>query len=255
MRFGIIGGSGFCEAGEEALESRRVATPYGEAQVEILCLGDEEIAFLPRHGKEHTIAPHRINYRANIAALKNLGVSNVLASASAGSLSPNMAPGELALLTQFLDFTWGREMTFSAEGEVKHIDVTEPYCPSLRQSLWTRALSKGLSIHPEAVYVCTQGPRFETPAEIEMFRRLGGDLVGMTGVPEVVLAREAGLCYAALAVITNWAAGMAERPLSHEEFSGLAKERMEIVRELFCAVISAYEKTDCPCCRPGEEDN
>ncbi|NIM04129.1 MAG: S-methyl-5'-thioinosine phosphorylase [Armatimonadetes bacterium] len=254
MRFAIIGGSGFYDAGEEVLGTRTISTPYGEVQLDILKTGEEEVAFLPRHGKEHTVAPHRINYRANIAALKSLGVENILASAAVGSLNSEMKPGEIVLPTQFLDFTWGRASTFSEEGEVRHIDVSEPYCPSLRHSLLMCALSKDLVVHPEATYVCSQGPRFETPAEITMFRRLGGDLAGMTGVPEVVLAREAGICYAAVAVVTNWAAGTAEEPLSHEDFSALAEERMAIVRELFYALIGTYDKTDCPCCRPTQTE-
>jgi len=254
MRFAIIGGSGFCESGQELLQTRKVSTPYGEAEVGILKAGEEEVAFVARHGKGHTIAPHRVNYRANIAALKSLGVSNILASATAGSLNPNLMPGELVLVTQFLDFTWGRESTFCAEGEVKHVDLTVPYCPALRHNLMLCALSKELVIHPEATYVCTQGPRFETPAEIEMFRQLGGDLVGMTGVPEVVLAREAEICYAAAALTTNWAAGIAEKPLSHEEFSAFTKEKIGVMRELFLAVIGEYKETECPCCRPAKKE-
>jgi len=234
------------------VETRRVSTPYGEAEVEILRPGEEEIAFLARHGKNHTLPPHKVNYRANIAALKALGVSNTLASATVGSLNPQIVPGKLALLTQFLDFTWGRGTTFCEEGEVKHVDVSDPYCPSLRRALLECAAKQGLLLHPQATYVCTQGPRFETPAEIEMFRRLGGDLVGMTGVPEVVLAREAGICYAAIALVTNWAAGFGEKPLSHEEFSALSREHIPLVRELFFSLIAAYPESDCPCRRPAQ---
>ncbi len=251
MRFAIIGGSGFYETGKEAVETRRVSTPYGEAEVEIFRVGKEEVAFLARHGKEHNLAPHKINYRANIAALKSLGVSHILASATVGSLTSGIRPGEFALPTQFLDFTWGRAATFFDEGEVKHVDVSEPYCPSLRATLLKCAQERGLSLHPEATYVCTQGPRFETPAEIEMFRRLGGDLVGMTGVPEVVLAREAGICYAAVALVTNWAAGFQGR-LSHETFASYSKTRLPLVRDLFFAVIADYSETECTTCRPTE---
>jgi 5'-methylthioadenosine phosphorylase len=246
MRFGIIGGTGFYQAGEG--ETRVIATPYGEAEVDILKLGGEEVAFLPRHGKRHSIAPHRINYRANIAALSRLGVENILATATVGSLNLELEPGQLALLTQFLDFTWGRESTFIEENTVKHVDVTEPYCPSLRSALLRAGIPQGVTLRSQATYVCTQGPRFETPAEIEMFRRLGGDLVGMTGVPEVVLAREAGLCYTAVALITNLAAGLTKgEPLSHENFSELSKKQMAFVRDLFFSVIPNYATTDCSC--------
>jgi 5'-methylthioadenosine phosphorylase len=246
MRFGIIGGTGFYQAGEG--ETRRVATPFGETEVDILKLGDEEVAFLPRHGKDHSIAPHKINYRANIAALGSLGVENILATATVGSLNLDLEPGQMVLLTQFLDFTWGRESTFFEEGTVKHVDVTEPYCPSLRQALLRNGISRDIILRSQATYVCTQGPRFETPAEIEMFRRLGGDLVGMTGVPEVVLARESGICYAAVALVTNLAAGMTRgESLSHKNFSELSKKQMGLVREIFFSIIPNYATTDCSC--------
>lgn len=249
MRFAIIGGTGFYEASEKEPESRSIATDYGEVTVDLIKVGEETAVFLPRHGREHSIAPHRINYRANMAALRELGVENVLASAAVGSLNKTMAPGELALPTQFIDFTHGREGTFFDGEEVRHQDMTEPYCPSLREALVNCALAKGLVVHPEAVYVCTQGPRFETPAEIEMFRRAGGDLVGMTGVPEVVLARELGLCYASLALIANWAAGIGEGPVSHAEVSSLVRERISVIRDLFFTVISAYDKAS-----PGDDE-
>jgi 5'-methylthioadenosine phosphorylase len=251
MRFAIIGGSGFYDAGETGSETRHVTTRYGDVAVDVLHLGDEDVLFLPRHGREHTIAPHLINYRANIAALKELGVSNILASATVGAMNPNILPGKLAIPVQFLDFTHGRASTFFDEGEVKHVDVTEPYCPHLREALLNAAAARGLTLYPKATYVCTQGPRFETPAEIGMYKRMGGDLVGMTGVPEVVLAREAGICYATLALATNWAAGMADKVLSHEEWQ---KQRKHIatVREIFFAVIASFADEDCRCCRPFE---
>jgi len=245
MRFGIIGGSGFYQAGDGV--TRRITTPYGEAEVDILKLEEEEIAFLPRHGKTHNLAPHKINYRANIAALGSLGVENILATATVGSLNLELEPGRMALLTQFLDFTWGRESTFFEENTVKHVDVTEPYCPNLRQALLRAGIAQGIALSTQATYVCTQGPRFETPAEIEMFRRLGGDLVGMTGVPEVVLARESGMCYAAVALVTNLAAGMTEKKLSHEAFSEFREKYTAVIREIFFSVIPNYATTDCSC--------
>jgi 5'-methylthioadenosine phosphorylase len=245
MRFGIIGGSGFYQAGEG--ETRVITTPYGEAEVDILKLGEEEVAFLPRHGKTHHLAPHKINYRANIAALSSLGVENILATATVGSLNLNLEPGMMTLLTQFLDFTWGREATFFEENTVKHVDVSEPYCPGLRSALLRAGIAQGGALRSQATYVCTQGPRFETPAEIEMFRRLGGDLVGMTGVPEVVLAREAGMCYAAIALVTNLAAGMTAKKLSHEAFTGIRDKYTATIREIFFSVIPNYATTDCSC--------
>jgi len=247
MRFAIIGGTGFYEAGGPDTESVQLSTAYGEVEVDIFRAGNEEVAFLTRHGKKHGIAPHLINYRANIAALKSLGVENILASATVGSLNPRIIPGKFALPTQFLDFTHGRAATFFDQEVVKHVDVTEPYCPSLRPALIELAMEGNIVLHPGATYVCTQGPRFETPAEIEMFRRLGGDLAGMTGVPEVVLAREANICYATVALVTNWAAGMAGKSISHVECSEFGKEHIPIMRELFLKLIAAYPKNDCAC--------
>jgi 5'-methylthioadenosine phosphorylase len=174
-------------------------------------------------------------------------VENILASATVGSLNPRIIPGKFALPAQFLDFTHGRAATFFDQEVVKHVDVTEPYCPSLRPALIELAREGNIVLHPGATYVCTQGPRFETPAEIEMFRRLGGDLAGMTGVPEVVLAREANICYATVALVTNWAAGMAGKSISHVECSEFGKEHIPIMRELFLKLIAIYPKNDCTC--------
>ncbi len=268
MRFGIIGGTGFDSCigrdlfrGREsapredrapATETRPVETPFGPAAVEVGLIAGEEVAFIARHGPQHTIPPHLVNYRANIAALKGLGVRCVLASAAVGSLNPSMQPGEFALPTQFLDFTRGRaETLFAGTGEVRHVDMTVPYCPQLRAELEQAGRFLGQGLHPAAVYVCTQGPRFETPAEIEMFRRLGGDLVGMTGVPEAPLAREAGLCYAALAVITNWAAGMSQEPLDEQDISARVREHMATVKLIFTRVIEAWRDRPCDSCAPS----
>jgi 5'-methylthioadenosine phosphorylase len=251
MRFAIIGGSGFYTTGEQGAESRCVTTKYGAVDIDIFHLGDEEVAFLPRHGKEHTIAPHLINYRANIAALKSLGVTNILAALTVGSLNPNLLPSKLVLATQFMDFTWGRASTFFDEGVVKHVDVTDPYCPILRRVLLDCAEKRGVMLYPEATYVCTQGPRFETPAEIKIYQRFGGDIVGMTGVPEVVLAREAGICYAAVALVTNWAAGMAGKPLSHAEWED-TRQHVSTIRELFFDLIPNFTDADCTCRREIE---
>lgn len=258
MRFGIIGGTGFC-AMEEGVETREVATDYGAAAVDIVRVGAEEVAFIARHGRcaacerGHTVPPHLVNYRANIAALKSLGVTRVLASAAVGSLNQSIQPGEFALPAQFIDFTHGRASTFfDTVGEVRHVDMTEPYCPMLREELERAGRFLGQGLHASVVYVCTQGPRFETPAEIEMFQRLDGDLVGMTGVPEAPLAREAGLCYACLAVVTNWAAGMAQEPLDHQDISARMSEQMAAVKRIFTRVIETWHERPCANCRLPE---
>ncbi len=237
MDWAFIGGTGFYEVGGETTP-QVVATPYGEAAVFTVKVAQQEVAFLPRHGAGHGIPPHLVNYRANIWALRSLGVRRILATAAVGSLNPGLTPGSFVVLTQFLDFTKGRPSTFFQPGdEVVHTDMTDPYCPALRAALVACARPLGERLHPAGTYVCTEGPRFESAAEIAMYGRLGGDLVGMTGVPEVVLAREAGLCYASLAIVTNWAAGIGGRPLSHGEVVEMMGRQIADVRALFAEVI------------------
>jgi 5'-methylthioadenosine phosphorylase len=218
-RLAIIGGTGLYEFGLATLnEKRPVDTKYGRVGISIYSSkSGKEFAFLPRHGEGHGLAPHKINYRANIMALKQIGVERIIGICSAGSLHKDIKPGDLVLVDQFLDFTKCRPETFFEDGgEVVHTDVTEPYCPEMRRSI-SFVPTKGIRLHKKGTYVCTQGPRFETAAEIRMFAALGGDVVGMTGVPECVLARELGMCYACIAVVTNYAAGIGNQPVSHEE--------------------------------------
>jgi 5'-methylthioadenosine phosphorylase len=254
MRFGIIGGTGFYSIGGDS-DERIVNTPYGQVAVHVTSLGDQDIAFIPRHGRDHVIPPHLVNYRANIAALKSLGVRRVLASAAVGSLNAIMQPGDFVLPVQFLDFTRARRSTFyDGAGEVRHIDVTTPYCPMLRDALQRVGAFLGGDLHPAAVYVCTEGPRFETPAEIEMFRRLGGDIVGMTGVPEAPLAREAGICYATVAVVVNWAAGLGEGRIEQRVVESRTAEQIATVRRLFEGVIESWQEQPCLTCAPQDAD-
>ncbi len=206
-RTAVIAGSG----GERALPGYRqetVDTPYGQALV--FRATEEDPIFLSRHGPEHDLPPHRINYRANISALRLLGVDRVLATFTVGSLVEEVAPGDVVLPDQVLDFSSGRAATFFEGGEagVEHAEFTEPFCSSLRAALVRAAGAGGLAVRPAATYVCTNGPRLETAAEVRMYAMLGGDVVGMTAMPEVVLAREAGLHYAGIAVSVNWAAGL-----------------------------------------------
>jgi 5'-methylthioadenosine phosphorylase len=246
--FGIIGGTGFYAAGEKG-SRRLVATPYGEVQVELVQVEGQEVVFIPRHSFDHSIPPHRVNYRGNIAALRELGASCVLASAAVGSMNEDLPPGALSLLTQFIDFTHARPATFydGEEGRVVHVDVTDPYCPDLRKELMEAAGALGETLNPEAVYVCTEGPRFETPAEIHMFRQLGGEVVGMTNCPEVALAREAGICYAAVALVTNWAAGVSSKPIEHGKVAAFMEGNVARVQKLFYHTIAAHLETKCLC--------
>lgn len=178
-----------------------------------------ELIFLRRHGKGHGIPPHLINYRANIWALHQAGIKKIIATGAVGSLVPEYRLGDFVLVDQFIDFTKSRVQTFYEGGErgVLHTDLSEPYCRDLQKIITEAAQGQGLTLKRNATYVCTEGPRFETPAEINMFKLLGAHLVGMTSVPEVVLARELGICYATIALVTNEAAGISKHPLTHEE--------------------------------------
>jgi len=257
LKLGIIGGSGVYDPYmiKNAVETR-VETPYGMIIPLTGWVGGREVVFLPRHGAGHSLPPHRINYQANIWGLRALGVERIIATAAVGSLNEKMSPGDLVVIDQFIDFTKNRRHTFF-EGDraagVVHVDCTEPYCPEVRKTLVTVAGELNISCHEQGVYVCTEGPRFETPAEIAMFKRLGGDLVGMTGFPEAVLAREAGMCYAAVGMVTNFAAGMAGEPLTHEEVLAVMAENTGTIQKLLAKTLARIsENRRCFCRRAGQ---
>ena len=239
----IIGGTGLTKLeGLEITNRQTLKTPYGETSSPIIhgnyC--GKSIIFLARHGESHTIPPHKINYRANIWSLKELGVKNVIAIAAVGGINPKMQSQHLVIPDQIIDYTAGREHTFFAEKEVKHIDFTNPYCEKLRTKLLTA--SKQITdlktkIHESGVYGATQGPRLETAAEINRMERDGCDIVGMTGMPEAALARELELCYACCAIVVNPAAGRGSAEITMAEIESNLKEGVVYVRELLAAVI------------------
>lgn len=242
MALAIIGGTGL-EKMAGNLDERRddtVETAYGEATLVRGLLDGGDIIFLARHGIRHDIAPHNINYRANIQALKDAGATHIMAAAAVGSMKPEISPGDFVLLDQFIDFTQARASTFSGNGNpLRHVDMTEPYDGTLRRLLLNAATEKGVDLHKNGTYVCTEGPRFETPAEINMFRTLGGDVVGMTGVPEVVLANEARIPYAAVAVATNYAAGMSGHNLTYDECAGEMEKWLATLMDVFVRAAKA----------------
>jgi len=210
--YAIIGGSGLAKLSALEVPRRRVMrTPYGEPSGALTfgALAGHEVVFLARHGYAHTIAPHEINYRANLWALKELQVEGVFALASVGGIRDDLGPGTLVVPDQILDYTHSRAATFfeGSGSAVTHVDFTQPYAPSMRARLLRAASIVGDYVADGGVYACTQGPRLETAAEINRLQRDGADLVGMTGMPEAVLARELDLPYAALAVVVNHAAG------------------------------------------------
>ncbi len=259
MKYAIIGGTGVYDPKLlDNLYVRDITTPYGEVSVRVGTYQGEEIVFLARHGKAHSIPPHKINYRANIYALKYLGVERIIATNAVGSVNRMMRPGHFVIIDQFLDFTKTREHTFFDGGSnpVVHTDVTDPYCPELREVLMKEGERLDLHIHSRGCYACFEGPRYESGAEIKMVSMLGGDLVGMTNVPEVVLAREAGMCYGTICMVTNMGAGISDNPLTHEEVVEVMSENIENVRDLaLMAILRIAKASTCLCsvgCHPLE---
>jgi len=248
VKIAIIGGTGVYDP--EILtdiREERIATPYGPVKAVIGNYRSREIAFMARHGIDHSTPPHLVNYRGNISALKDLGVKNIFATAAVGSLNTDMGPGQFVFVDQFLDFTKGRPSTFVEKGVV-HLDMTDPYCSRLRGLLADTAGKLALEYHGAGVYVCTEGPRFETAAEVRMLRQLGGDVVGMTSVPEVVLAREAEICYATIAMVTNFAAGISPNKLTHQEVLDVMAQNSANLRQLIMQAVSELDPDeDCPC--------
>lgn len=250
-RLALIGGTGVYDPHMlGSVRDETVSTPYGVVDISLGTFQGVEVVFMQRHGRGHTIPPHMVNYRGNIWALKELGVTKVVATAAVGSMNDAMKPGHFVLLDQFIDFTKNRSFTFfdGEGGLVVHTDFTEPYCGSMRKVIQEAAAELDLELHPKGCYVCVEGPRFETPAEITAYRRLGGDVVGMTNVPEVVLAREAGLCYAVVATVTNLAAGISSAPISHTEVDEVMEKASENLRSLLKAVFGKLDpESSCSC--------
>jgi len=242
---GIIGGTGVYEITEHGhdVEKKSMKTPFGSApEISLFTLHDKEVAFIPRHAAGHDYPPHMINYRANIWALKKLGVKQILATNAVGSLQESVGPGDLVIPHDFLDFTKLRPGTFYDDRTV-HIDITEPYCPLLRKNL----ISSG-KVVDQGVYVCTEGPRFETAAEIKMFSILGGTLVGMTGIPEAILARELEMCYASICLVSNYAASISPNKLTLDEVFEIMDEcKLELVDLMDSAIKNVPYDAECPC--------
>lgn len=238
----MIGGTGLSEfAGVQWSATHQPETPYGESSGPIKegVYNGHRFFFLARHGSDHSIAPHKINYRANIAALKSLGVTHILAVNAVGGLAPSMGPDTLAIPDQIIDYTVSRESSFydGIAGPLDHIDFTDPYDPIVRLALLQAADSCGLACEDGGVYGCTQGPRLETAAEIRRLKQDGCDLVGMTGMPEACLAREAQIQYASICAVVNWGAGLTDSPISMEEIGEVVALGMSNVRAILIAAL------------------
>jgi len=241
-RVAIIGGTGLTSLKNLEITGREVLhTPYGEPSGPVTygVIGDTEVMFLARHGYGHTIPPHKVNYRANIWALKESGADQVIAVNAVGGIRPDMKPARLVFPDQIIDYTWGRVNTYFEEGltHVTHIDFTEPYDEPLRQALIAAARKLALNAVEEGTYGATQGPRLETIAEVDRLERDGCDIVGMTGMPEAALARELGMTYACCAVVANMGAGRGEGHITMEEIEHHLTDGMEGVRTLLETVV------------------
>ena len=253
---GIFGGTGIYDSGM-LQDSKEITmdTPYGETS-DSITIGNfhgTDIAFMPRHGRKHTIPPHMINYRANIWAFKELGVKRIIAPSAVGSLKENFQPGNFALPTQFLDFTKSRETSFSENGRVIHISVADPFCPELQKVILNVAKKQEIKIHQDCTYVCIEGPRFSTKAESRFFRTTGADIIGMTLVPECQLAREAQICYVSLSTVTDYDV-WAEKPVTAKEVMETLAKNVEMTKKLLTFVIDQIpEVKSCSCEKALEE--
>jgi 5'-methylthioadenosine phosphorylase len=247
---GIFGGTGIYDSGllEDSKEIS-IDTPYGKTSdsITIGTFKDRKIAFMPRHGKKHTIPPHMINYKANIFAFKELGIKRIIAQSAVGSLKEEIAPGHFAIPSQFLDFTKSRNGSFSNDGRVIHISVADPFCPELQQSIFKIIKNQNLTFHKDCTYVCIEGPRFSTKAESKFFRTTGADIIGMTLIPECQLAREAQICYASISTVTDYDV-WAEKPVTAKEVLETLSKNVESTKNLLTYLIEDIPKTrGCTC--------
>ncbi len=249
---GVIGGSGLYEIENlEVLEERLVKTPYGEPSAPF-CIAKYEgqtLAFLPRHGLRHNIHPHRVNYRANLWAMRELGVERIFSVCATGGITGDMTPGALVILDQVIDWSQGtRASTFYGDDKVVHVDFTEPFCPELRGALLPASRDLAIETKDGGTYLCVNGPRLESRAEIEFFKGAGAHVVGMTGMPEAALARELEICYSSLAVVTNRAAGITGLKLTTTEVVDTMQQATQSIQGLIKSALSHIPpKRACRC--------
>jgi len=243
----VIGGSGIKSIlrGEQKI----IGTPYGPMPG--LTIGEVDgraTVFLPRHGEAHTSPPHRVNYRANIWGLKSIGVERIIATNAVGAIDPELSPGEIVVPSDLIDMTKSRVATFYDGPPVTHIDVSQPYCPKVREVLMTSASISGTRSQKQTVMACTEGPRYETPAEIKMLQTMGCGIVGMTGAPEAFLARELEMCYASISFVANMAAGL-QRTLSAREVEEKGRETSQLLNKILIGAIGKIPESrrDCSC--------
>ena len=247
---GVIGGSGFYAFLEDT-ETVELETPYGppSGPFTIGTVGDRTVAFLPRHGVDHRFPPHKVPYRANLWAMKDLGVTRVFGPCAVGSLRREIPPRTFVVCDQAIDFTKSRDNTFYDGPETTHVSFADPYCPTLRETLTKAAASQGIEHRDVGTMVVIDGPRFATRAESKMYGQLGADVIGMTQFPEMILARELELCYGTVALVTDYDVGVDDiSPVTHEEVLKVFGENIDALRDLLFAAIPAVpEERTCPC--------
>ena len=249
---GVFGGSGFYSFLDD-VEEVEVDTPFGAPSAPLM-VGEIEgrrVAFLARHGLKHQLPPHRVPYRANVWAMKELGVRRIVGPCAAGSLQPAVKPGHFVICDQLVERTWGRQDTFYDGPETTHIGFAEPYCPTMREAAIKEGRDLGIELHERGTVVVVQGPRFSTRAESDFFRLQGWEVINMTQYPESVLARELELCYLNVSLITDYDVGVEGEdlePVSHERVIQVFNENISKLRDLLFRVIPTLpEERTCPC--------
>lgn len=254
---GIFGGTGIYDSGLLS-ESKEVTieTPFGKTSdsITIGTYKGRKVAFMPRHGRKHTIPPHLINFRANIWAFKEMGIKRIIAPSAVGSLKENLKPGDFVLPSQFIDFTKSRKYTLFEQGKVVHISVADPFCPELQNAVAESAKKINLHLHRDATYVCIEGPRFSTRAESKFYKNvIGADIIGMTLVPECQLAREAQMCYVSISTVTDYDV-WSTKPVTAKEVLETLSKNVQTTKNILNILFDFIpEKRGCSCAKALEE--
>jgi 5'-methylthioadenosine phosphorylase len=254
---GIFGGTGIYDSGLLS-ESKEVTieTPFGKTSdsITIGTYKGRKVAFMPRHGRKHTIPPHLINFRANIWAFKEIGIKRIIAPSAVGSLKENLRPGDFVLPSQFIDFTKSRKYTLFEQGKVVHISVADPFCPELQNAVAESAKKINLHLHRDATYVCIEGPRFSTRAESKFYKNvIGADIIGMTLVPECQLAREAQMCYVSISTVTDYDV-WSTKPVTAKEVLETLSKNVQTTKNILNILFDFIpEKRGCSCAKALEE--
>jgi 5'-methylthioadenosine phosphorylase len=251
VKIGMIGGSGFDDPDFlKDVNAVKKGTPFGPLSHDLIIgkAGDIEVVIMLRHGKGHRIRPSAINFRANIWAMKEIGVTHIIATSACGSLREEVEPGHLVFPDQFIDRTRSRKSTFYEGDQVVHISMADPFCEKLRRILIETAADHGIPHHPAGTVVTIEGPRFSTRAESRMFRMWGGDIINMSTVPEAVLAREAGICYAVAAMSTDYDSWhQSEEPVTWEMIATTMNKNVQNVKDIFFHALPRITYEDCAC--------